>query len=66
MEYDIQRILDKVGCPCVVKSTIDTTYPKKANTKEELERHIETIRKTNSPIVVEHFIEGIDTTVPVY
>ena len=65
-EYNIQEILDKVGCPCVVKSTIDTTYPKKANTKEELEKHIETIRKTNSPIVVEQFIEGIDTTVPVY
>lgn len=66
VEYDIQGILDKVGCPCVVKSTIDTTYPKKANTKEELEKHIEAIRKTNSPIVVEQFIEGIDTTIPVY
>ena len=39
-EYNIQEILDKVGCPCVVKSTIDTTYPKKANTKEELEKQI--------------------------
>ncbi|ASS38839.1 ATP-grasp domain-containing protein [Fusobacterium sp. oral taxon 203] len=66
VEYDIQEILDKVGCPCVVKSTIDTTYPKKANTKEELKKHIETIRKTKTPIVVEQFIEGIDTTVPVY
>lgn len=65
-KYDIQEILDKVSCPCVVKSTIDTTYPKKANTKEELEKHIETIRKTNSPIIIEQFIEGIDTTVPVY
>ena len=65
-KYDVEEILDKVACPCVVKSTIDTTYPKKANTKEELEKHIETIRKTNSPIVVEQFIEGIDTTVPVY
>jgi len=65
-KYDIQEILDKISCPCVVKSTIDTTYPKKANTKEELEKHIETIRKTNSPVVIEQFIEGIDTTVPVY
>ena len=65
-KYNIQKILDKVGCPCVVKSTIDTIYPKKANTKEELEKHIEAIRKTNSPIVIEQFIEGIDTTVPVY
>ena len=65
-KYNIQEILDKIGYPCVVKSTIDTTYPKKANTKEELERHIEAIRKTNSPILVEQFIEGIDTTVPVY
>ena len=65
-KYNIQEILDKVGCPCVVKSTIDTTYPKKANTKEELEKHIDSIRKTKSPIIVEQFIEGIDTTVPVY
>ena len=65
-KYNIQEILDKIGYPCVVKSTIDTTYPKKANTEEELERHIEAIRKTNSPILVEQFIEGIDTTVPVY
>ena len=43
-KYDVEEILDKVACPCVVKSTIDTTYPKKANTKEELEKHIETIR----------------------
>ena len=64
-KYNIQEILDKVGCPCVVKSTIDTTYPKKANTKEELEKHIDSIRKTKSPIIVEQFIEGIDTTVPV-
>lgn len=65
-EYNIQEIFDEIGCPCVVKSTIDTTYPKKANTKEELEKHIKTIKKTNSPIIVEQFIEGIDTTVPVY
>ncbi|WP_022818998.1 ATP-grasp domain-containing protein [Fusobacterium russii] len=64
-KYNIQEILDKVGYPCVIKSTIDTTYPKKANTKKELEKHIENIRKTNSPIVIEQFIEGIDTTVPV-
>ncbi len=62
---EIQAIIDKVGLPCVVKSAVDTTFPQKASTKEELEKEIETVRATESPIVIEAFVDGIDVTVPV-
>lgn len=65
-KYDIEEIFQKIGCPCVVKSTIDTMYPKKANQKEELQEYIEEVLKTKSSVLVEQFIEGIDTTIPVY
>lgn len=64
--YDVKKVIAKVGIPCIIKSTIDTMYPKKANTVEELEKYIEEVKKSNSSILVEEFIEGIDITVPVY
>lgn len=65
-KYNLNEIFLKIGCPCVIKSTIDTIYPKKANTKEEIKEYIECVLKTNSTVVIEQFIEGIDTTIPVY
>lgn len=65
-KYDIENIYNKVGCPCVVKSSVDTTYPKKANTKEELKEYIEEVLQTKSSVLVEQFILGTPLTVPVY
>ena len=65
-KYDIEDVYNKVDCPCVVKSSIDTTYPKKANTKEELKQYIKEVLETKSPVLVEQFILGTPLTVPVY
>lgn len=62
----LETKIKKIGIPCVIKSTIDTMYPQKANTLEEALHCIEAIFKTNSPVLIEQFIDGIDTTVPVY
>ncbi len=62
---ELQVIIDAIGLPCVVKSSIDTTYPQKASSREELQREIEAVRKTESPVLIESFIDGIDVTVPV-
>ena len=65
-KYDIEDVYNKVGCPCVVKSSIDTTYPKKANTKEGLKQYIKEVLETKSLVLVEQFILGTPLTVPVY
>ncbi len=65
-EYDLEKIIEEIGLPCVIKSTIDTIYPKKANTKEEIIKYTKDVERTNSPVLIEEFIEGIDITIPVY
>lgn len=62
---DIKTIEDKVGFPCVVKASIDTMYPQKANTVEELKAEIDEVLNSGSPVLIEQFIKGIDITVPV-
>lgn len=62
---DIEKLIEKIGIPCVVKSPIDTMLPSKANTLEELEECIIEVKKTGSEILIEEFVDGIDITVPV-
>lgn len=58
-------IVDRVGLPCVVKATIDTMYPQKVNTEDELLEAIKEVLSRDSPALIEQFIKGIDITVPV-
>lgn len=58
--------IKKLSFPVVVKSTIDTMYPQKVLSKENIINIVEEVQKTNSDVLIEEYIEGIDTTVPVY
>lgn len=62
---EMDSIIEKLGLPCVVKSAIDCVLPQKVNTKKELEEAIEEIIITQSDILIEKYITGIDTTIPV-
>lgn len=62
---DIKSVVEKVGLPCVVKASIDTMYPQKANTEDELKAAIDVVLQSDSPVLIEEFIKGIDITVPV-
>lgn len=62
---NIEKI-NKLKFPVVIKSTIDTMYPQKISLKDEALKVIETIQKTDSDVLIEEYIEGIDTTIPVY
>lgn len=62
---DLKVIEEKIGFPCVVKASIDTMYPQKANNQEELQAAIEEVLDSGSPVLIEQFIRGIDITVPV-
>lgn len=59
------NIIEIIGLPCVVKSSIDCILPQKANTKEELKKAIDEIIQTQSDILVEEYIAGVDMTIPV-
>lgn len=59
----VEKIVKKIGLPCVVKATIDTMLPQKANTVAELDAEIATTLESGSPAIVEQFIKGIDITV---
>lgn len=60
---DIDSIVKTVGLPCVVKATVDTMLPQKANDKAELSEEIAAVLDSGSPALVEQFIKGIDLTV---
>lgn len=60
---NLSAISEKIGLPCVVKSTIDTMLPQKVFSTQEMYEAIITILNTNSPVIVEQFIKGIDLTV---
>ena len=62
---DMKSIVEKVGLPCVVKASVDTMYPQKASSEEELKQAINEVLQSGSPVIVEQFIKGIDITVPV-
>lgn len=61
----IEEVVNYIGLPCVVKSTIDKKLPQRANTEEELKDAISELKGIESPILLEQYVEGIDTTVPV-
>ncbi len=60
---NIDEIIKKIGIPCVVKATIDTMLPQKANSREALSEGIQEILSSGSPVIVEQFVRGIDCTV---
>lgn len=60
---NIDETIKKIGIPCVVKATIDTMLPQKANSREELIEGIQEILASGSPVIVEQFVRGIDCTV---
>lgn len=59
------EIIDFLGIPCVVKSSVDKILPQKANSEDELAAAIEEIFAKDSPVLVEEFVHGVDVTVPV-
>lgn len=61
----LTKHLENIGLPCVIKSTIDTMYPQKANTGDEYFAYINEVQSTGSPVLIEQYVAGIDTTVPV-
>lgn len=62
---DFETVSKKVGFPCVVKASIDTMYPQKVFSEEELQNAISEVLDSGSPVLIEQFIKGIDITVPV-
>ena len=48
---DLKKVEEKVGFPCVVKASIDTMYPQKASTEEELKAAIEVVLNSGSPVL---------------
>ena len=60
------ELLEKIKYPVVVKSTIDTLYPQKVLSKDEVLLAITEVQNTNSDVLIEEYIQGIDITVPVY
>lgn len=64
-DINVNTILDYISLPCVVKSNTDLIYPKKANSRFELEKAIQELQNLKSEILIEEFIDGIEVTVPV-
>lgn len=63
-ERSCARALATIGLPCVVKSGIDKILPQKASSPQELDAAIREVVATGSEALVEQYIMGVDTTVP--
>ena len=63
-ETELQTALEQVGLPCVVKSSIDRLLPQKCNTEAELRTAFDEVGATDSEILVEEFVDGVDCTIP--
>lgn len=59
----VGEIVKTTGLPCVVKATIDTILPQKAESEEDIVSAVAEVIASGSPVVVEQFIRGIDITV---
>ena len=62
-QIDVEEIVNTVGLPCVVKATIDTMLPQKANNIIELKQEMDAVFDSGSPVIIEQFVKGIDLTV---
>ena len=63
--YSVNRVVDIIGLPCVVKSPVDKSLPQRATTKEELSRALGEVLAVDTVALVEEFIHGTDITIPV-
>lgn len=63
-ETEIHSALEQVGLPCVVKSSIDRLLPQKCSTEAELRAAFAEVGATDSEILVEEFVDGVDCTIP--
>lgn len=61
----IEKIVDEIKIPCVIKSTTDAIQPQKVDTISELKAAIENVKATNTVVLVEEYIKGNDCTVAV-
>lgn len=61
----VEVISDKIRIPCVIKSNTDAAQPQKVNTTFELQVAIESVKETNTTVLVEEYIKGNDCTVAV-
>ena len=48
----------------MVKSSIDRLLPQKCNTEAELRTAFDEVGATDSEILVEEFVDGVDCTIP--
>lgn len=60
------NLIENLKYPVVIKSTIDTMYPQKVLSVSEALDIIVQIQNTESDVLVEEYIQGIDITIPVY
>ena len=58
----IKDIQEKIGIPCVIKSNLDAIQPCCANNEKELHLFVENVKKTNTDLLVEEYINGGDLT----
>ena len=66
-EADLDKIIEKIGLPCVVKpahggSSLEVSIPK---TRKELQEILSRDFTTMGALLIEEFIRGIEVTVPV-
>lgn len=64
-EYRIDTIVEKMGIPCVVKSTTDAVQPEKINHIDELSDSIKMVMETGTDVMIEQYVNGNDCTVAV-
>lgn len=63
-DFQMNRIMEKISLPCVVKSSIDKLAPQLANNEHELKQAIEEVQVLSS-VLLEEYIVGVDCTIPV-
>lgn len=63
-KFDIRKVSGYVDLPCVIKSTTEACYPKKINKYSEMEDAVKNIQNLGTDILLEDYIEGVDTTIP--
>lgn len=65
-EYrSVDKIINEIKIPCVVKSSIDAIQPVKVNSRLELTKAIQNVQSTNTVVLIEEYIKGNDCTVAV-
>lgn len=64
-EIPLEIIDEKIGIPCVIKSTTDAVQPQKVDTVSELIQAVEEVKATNTVVLIEEYIKGNDCTVAV-